>query len=49
MVGLKRYWYKFLNWVVPNRRERLLKKIMEFDEVNELYYDLFENKNDEAK
>ena len=32
-----KYWYKFLNSIIPNRRERLLSKIIENDEKLGLY------------
>ena len=34
---MKRYWNKFLNWIIPNRRERLLAKIMKLDQELGLY------------
>jgi len=32
-----KYWNKFLNWVIPNRREKLLVKIIQNDEKLGLY------------
>lgn len=37
MVGLKRWWNRFLNWFFPNRRARLLSKIMKSDQELGLY------------
>jgi len=34
---MKRYWNKFLNWIIPNRRERLLSKIIKLDQELDLY------------
>jgi hypothetical protein len=34
---MKRYWNKFLNWIIPNRRERLLSKIIKIDQDLGLY------------
>ena len=34
---MKRYWNKFLNWLIPKRRERLLAKIMKLDQELGLY------------
>ena len=34
---MKRYWNKFLNWLLPNRRERLLAEIMKRDQELGLY------------
>ena len=34
---MKRYWNKFLNWLLPNRRERLLAEIMKRDQQLRLY------------
>jgi len=36
---MKRYWNKFLNWIIPNRRQRLLSKIMKIDQELGLYDD----------
>ena len=43
---MKRYWNKFLNWIIPNRRQRLLAKIMKMDQELGLY-DEPSNKEDE--
>jgi hypothetical protein len=37
MVGLKKHWNKFLNWLIPNRRRNLLIKMMRNDEELGLY------------
>ena len=37
MVGLRKHWNKFLNWLIPNRRKNLLIKIMRNDEKLGLY------------
>lgn len=34
---MKRYWNKFLNWLIPSRRERLLISIMKQDQEMGLY------------
>ena len=34
---MKRCWNKFLNWIIPNRRWRLLSKIMKMDQELGLY------------
>jgi len=34
---MKRYWNKFLNWLIPSRREKLLVKIMKQDQELGLY------------
>lgn len=34
---MKKYWNKFLNWLIPNRREKLLSKIMKDSQDMELY------------
>ena len=34
---MKRYFNKFLNWIIPKRRERLLAKIMKLDQELGLY------------
>jgi hypothetical protein len=41
---MKRYWNKFLNWLIPNRRQRLLRKIMEQDQELGLYDETFNTK-----
>jgi len=43
---MKRYWNKFLNWIIPNRRHRLLSEIMKQDQEFGLYDKPF-NKEDE--
>jgi hypothetical protein len=37
MVGLKRSWNRFLNWLYPSRRARLLSEIMKRDQELGLY------------
>ena len=34
---MKRYWNKFLNWLLPNRRQRLLAEIMKRDQELGIY------------
>lgn len=41
---MKRYWNKFLNWVFPKRRERLLIEMMRKDEDLGLYNETFKTK-----
>jgi len=41
---MKRYWNKFLNWLLPNRRERLLAEIMKRDQELGLYDEPFNTK-----
>ena len=40
MVGLKRHWNRFLNWLIPNRRKNFLTKMMQNDEELDLYFTL---------
>ena len=37
MVGLKRSWNRFLNWLIPGRRARLLSEMMKRDQELGLY------------
>ena len=37
MVGLKKHWNRFLNWLIPNRREKLLVKMIRDAEELGLY------------
>lgn len=37
MVGLKKYWNKFLNWLIPNRRQKILAKMIRDAEELGLY------------
>lgn len=37
MVGLRRYWNRFLNWLIPGRRARLISEIMKRDQELGLY------------
>ena len=41
---MKRYWNKFLNWLMPHRMERLLTKIMKRDQKLGLYDETFNTK-----
>jgi hypothetical protein len=34
---MKKYWNKFLNWLIPNRRKNLLIKMIEESEEVRLY------------
>jgi hypothetical protein len=34
---MKRYWNKFLNWLIPNRREKLLIKMVKQNQELGLY------------
>ena len=36
---MRRYWNKFLNWLIPSRRARLISKIMKQDQELGLYDD----------
>lgn len=36
-VGIKRKWNKFLNWLIPSRRKRLLSEMMRNDQELGLY------------
>jgi hypothetical protein len=38
---MKRYWNKFLNFILPNRRKRLLAEIMKRDQEFGLYDETF--------
>ena len=39
MKGMRRYWNKFLNWLMPNRRQRILVDMMKRDQESGLYDD----------
>ena len=39
MKGMRRYWNKFLNWLIPNRRQRILADMMKRDQESGLYDD----------
>jgi hypothetical protein len=45
-VGLnfKKYWNKFLNWLMPNRREKILIRMMRDAEELGLYDEPFKTK-----
>lgn len=34
---MKRYWNKFLNWLIPSRRQRILVKMIKADQELGLY------------
>lgn len=34
---MKKYWNKFLNWLIPNRREKILRKMMKESQEMGLY------------
>ena len=34
---MRRYWNKFLNWLIPNRRQRILIQMVKADEESGLY------------
>lgn len=34
---MEKYWNRFLNWLIPGRRARLLAKIMKMDQEAGLY------------
>ena len=36
---MRRYWNKFLNWLMPNRRQRILVDMMKRDQESGLYDD----------
>ena len=36
-MGLKKSWNRFLNWLIPSRRARLLSEIMKRDQELGLY------------
>lgn len=37
MVGLRRHWNRFLNWLIPGRRAKLIDEIMKRDQELGLY------------
>jgi hypothetical protein len=41
---MKRYWNRFLNWLIPNRRQRLLADMMKKDQGDGLYDDYKQQK-----
>ena len=45
---MKKYWNKFLNWLIPGRRGRLLAEIMKRDQELGLYEETFKTKRDEG-
>lgn len=34
---MRRYWNRFLNWLIPNRRQKILIKMIKADEELGLY------------
>ena len=46
MVGLNKHWNRFLNWLIPSRRSRLLSEIMKRDQELGLYDDTFHIKRE---
>ena len=42
---MKRYWNKFLNWLIPSRRKRLISEIMKLDQESGLYDEPFNTKD----
>ena len=42
---MKRYWNKFLNWLIPNRRRKILTKMIKESEKLKLYDEVFNTKN----
>jgi len=41
---MRRYWNRFLNWLIPSRKERLLTKMMKQDQELGLYAKTFKIK-----
>lgn len=41
---MKQYWNRFLNWLIPNRRQRILAEIMMKDQEDGLYDETFNTK-----
>ena len=37
MVGLRKHWNRFLNWILPGRRARILSEMMKRDQELGLY------------
>lgn len=44
---MRRYWNKFLNWLIPNRRQRILIEMIKADEELGLYDEYDEIKTKE--
>ena len=40
---MKRYWNRFLNWLIPNRRQKLLADMMRKDQEDGLYDETLDN------
>jgi hypothetical protein len=38
---MKRYWNRFLNWLIPNRRQKLIAEMMRKDQKDGLYDDAY--------
>jgi hypothetical protein len=34
---MKRYWNRFLNWLIPNQRQKILAEMMRKDQRDGLY------------
>jgi len=41
---MRRYWNKFLNWLIPNRRQKILIKMMKESQEMGLYDETFNTK-----
>jgi hypothetical protein len=41
---MKRYWNRFLNWLIHNRRQKLLAEMMRKDQEDGLYDEHFKTK-----
>lgn len=41
---MRRYWNKFLNWLIPNRREKILTKMVKQSQEIGLYDEPFNTK-----
>ncbi len=39
---MKRYWNRFLNWLIPNRRQKLLAEMLRKDQEDGLYDETFD-------
>jgi hypothetical protein len=38
---MKKYWNRFLNWLIPNRRQKILAEMMRKDQEDGLYDDAY--------
>lgn len=43
---MKRHWHKFLNWLIPNRRRKIIIEMMKDDEELGLYDEPFKTKEE---